>query len=549
MTDIVRFESSEDKVNIIKVMGVGGGGSNAVTHMYETGITGVDFVICNTDDQALQRSPVENKLHLGDQMLGAGNVPAAGRKAAEDTEDRIRESLGADTKMLFITAGMGGGTGTGAAPVVAKIARELGILTVGIVTLPFSFEGKRRQQQARDGITELRKNIDALLVISNDKLREEYGDMKLTDAFKRADDVLNIAAKGIAEIITVTGYVNVDFKDVDNIMRDSGKAIMGSGYADGKDRALHAVEEAVHSPLLDDSDITGAKNILAYITSGEEEVTLDEVTEIIEYVQDATGKVSEVIWGNGEDMALGKGIRVTLIATGFAVEETLEPVKHTVEFELPKNTLKGEPKTETETHEEPAVEPKEDEIRVVIKPAETEPEKTVEPPVKDVAMEEEKSAKKMHSLYDDDEQEDVGVNVSERSIDVRPDTTYGKAQQTATPSVKVYDNPFRRNDDDDVDVPAFRDMSSAETITVRKIEVKPVQTRQYTEKEELRRARLASLTMNIKTQQGIENMENVPAYARLGVDIDAKTEGLSHTTVKKDLGLSEDNTYINVDVD
>ena len=565
MTDIVRFDSSDERTNIIKVMGVGGGGSNAVTHMYETGITGVDFVICNTDDQALQRSPVENKLHLGDQMLGAGNVPAAGRKAAEDTEDRIRESLGADTKMLFITAGMGGGTGTGAAPVVAKIARELGILTVGIVTLPFSFEGKRRQQQARDGITELRKNIDALLVISNDKLREEYGDMKLTEAFKRADDVLNIAAKGIAEIITVTGYVNVDFKDVDNIMRDSGKAIMGSGYADGEDRALHAVEDAVHSPLLDDSDITGAKNILAYITSGEEEVTLDEVTEIIEYVQDATGKVSEVIWGNGEDMTLGKGIRVTLIATGFAVEETLEPVKHTVEFELPKNTLKSEPKAEEQ--EVTPVEPKEDEIRVIVKPVEAEPEeqekpavqfeavtpvepeKDIEPSAKDDVQEEEpKPTKKMHTLYDDDQEDEV-IDVNRKPVDIEPLTTYDKAQQTATPSAKVYDNPFRRNDDDDVDVPAFRDMTATETITARRIETKPAQVRQFSEKEELRRARLAGLTMNLKTQQGLENMENVPAYARLGIDINAKTEELSHTTIKKNMGLSEDNTYINVDID
>lgn len=548
MTDIVRFESSEDKANIIKVMGIGGGGSNAVTHMYENGITGVDFVICNTDDQALQKSPVENKLHLGDHMLGAGNIPAVGRKAAEDTEEKIRESLGTDTKMLFITAGMGGGTGTGAAPVVARIARELDILTVGIVTLPFSFEGKRRQQQAREGIAELRKNVDALLVISNDKLREQYGNMKLTEAFRKADDVLNIAAKGIAEIITVTGYVNVDFKDVNNVMRNSGKAIMGSGYATGEDRAMHAVEEAVHSPLLDDSDITGAKNLLVYITSGEEEVSLDEVTNIVEYVQDATGNVAEVIWGNGEDMTLEKGICVTLIATGFAVDEVLEPVKHTVEFELPKNTLKNEPKTET--HEEPAVEPKEEEIRAVIKTAETEPEKTVEQPVRNnVGEEETKSAKKTHSLYDDDEQEDVSVNVSEKRADVKTETAYDKAQQTATPSTKVYDNPFRRNDDDDVDVPDFRNMSSTETVTAKKIDVKPVQVRQYTEKEELRRARLASLTMNIKTQQGLENMENVPAYARLGIDINAKTEELSHTTMKKDMGLSEDNSYINVDVD
>ena len=214
MPDLVRFDAPEEKPNIIKVMGVGGGGSNAVTHMFSEGITGVDFILCNTDDQALQKSPVENKLHIGDHALGAGNVPSEGRKAAEQTEDRIREVLQDDTKMLFITAGMGGGTGTGAAPVVARIARELGILTVGIVTLPFSFEGKRRQQQAADGIAELRKNVDALLVISNDKLREEYGNMKLTEAFKKADDVLKIAAKGIAEIITVTGYVNVDFEDV-----------------------------------------------------------------------------------------------------------------------------------------------------------------------------------------------------------------------------------------------------------------------------------------------------------------------------------------------
>ena len=317
MTDLIKFDTKEERPNIIKVIGVGGGGSNAVTHMFTEGIQGVDFILCNTDYQALEKSPVATKVHLGKRSLGAGNVPAVGREAAMETTEELREMLGEDTKMLFITAGMGGGTGTGAAPVVASIARELDILTVGIVTMPFSCEGKRRQQQALDGIAELRKHVDTLLVISNDKLRDEYGDMKLTQAFKKADDVLKTAAKGIAEIITVTGYVNVDFQDVNTVMRDSGKAIMGSGYAEGEDRAIRAVEEAVHSPLLDDSDIKGAKNILIYITSGNDEVSLDEVMEITEYVQDATGNCSEVIWGNGEDASLGGGLNVTLIATGF----------------------------------------------------------------------------------------------------------------------------------------------------------------------------------------------------------------------------------------
>jgi len=553
MTDIVRFDAPEEKPNIIKVMGVGGGGSNAVTHMYENGITGVDFVLCNTDDQALQRSPVENKLHLGNHALGAGNVPAVGRKAAEETEEKIRESLSDDTKMLFITAGMGGGTGTGAAPVVARIARELGILTVGIVTLPFSFEGKRRQQQAQEGIAELRKNVDALLVISNDKLREQYGNMKLTEAFQKADDVLKIAAKGIAEIITVTGYVNVDFEDVNNVMRDSGKAIMGSSFAEGDDRALHAVEEAVHSPLLDDSDITGAKNILVYITSGEDEVSLDEVTDIIEYVQDATGKVSEVIWGNGEDASLGKGIRVTLIATGFPIGETSEPVKHVVEVGLPKNTLKTEPKAEQDVEPEPVAEPEPngDEIKVIRKIIEQpKPQEQVAkaPTQEDVT----KPVRKTYSLYDDDNdcsKDNDDVNMTVKHVDNEHETSFQKAHETATPSVRHYDNPFSSNDDDDVDVPSFKDMTAPDVITAKKIEVKPVQIHQYDEKEEMRRARLAGLTMNMKSQRGIENMENVPAYARLGIDINAKQEELSHTTIKKNTGLSEDNAYINVDVD
>ena len=551
MTDIVRFDEPEEKPNIIKVMGVGGGGSNAVTHMFSDGIIGVDFVLCNTDDQALQRSPVENKLHIGDHALGAGNIPAVGRKTAEDTEDRIREVLSDGTKMLFITAGMGGGTGTGAAPVVARISKELGILTVGIVTLPFSFEGKRRQQQAAEGIAELRKYVDALLVISNDKLRDEYGDMKLTEAFKKADDVLKIAAKGIAEIITVTGYVNVDFEDVNNVMRDSGKAIMGSGYAKGEDRALRAVEEAVNSPLLDDSDITGAKNILVYITSGTEEVTLDEVSEINEYVQTATGKVSEVIWGNGEDIDLEDGLRVVLIATGFgeAPKKEQEPIKHTFEDNKIKDPAKEAARIMAfETVDDEPQKEDEGEIRVIIKHDDEESQ------AEEAPAEDDSPVVKRHTLYDDDVKDNKDDDddrmydgPSDSGITVRrvsPDEP-----RSNEPSAPRINNPFRFDDDDDVDVPTVRDMSESQTITAVKVDTKPAQTRQLDQKEMLRRQRFMSFNMDFKSQAALENMENVPAYARMGVNIETDDNEISNYSVNKETGLREDNSFLHDNVD
>jgi cell division protein FtsZ len=547
--DIVRFAPPEEKQNIIKVMGVGGGGSNAVTHMFSEGITGVDFVLCNTDDQALQRSPVENKLHIGKHALGAGNIPAVGRAAAEETEEKIHEILDDGTRMLFITAGMGGGTGTGAAPVVARISKELGILTVGIVTLPFSFEGKRRQQQAVEGIVELRKYVDALLVISNDKLRQEYGNMKLTEAFKMADDVLKIAAKGIAEIITVTGYVNVDFEDVKNVMKDSGKAIMGSGYAKGEDRALKAVEEAVHSPLLDDSDITGAKNILVYITSGTEEVKLDEVTEINEYVQDATGKVSEVIWGNGEDMSLEDGIRVTLIATGFGNDEEKkeEPVKkHTVEDNKIKDPSKEMPK-------QPVAD---DEIRSYVKKEEPimKIEEVEEEKQQEKKPQEEAPTIKRHTLYDDDETPNVKENKnynddSDSGITVHritPDAP--RNNEPSAPAPRRFDNPFR-NDDDDVDVPGFRNMNGNQSVTMMQVETKPVQTRQLDQKEILRRQRFMSFNTDPRSLAAIESMENIPAYARMDMKFDTEDTELSDYSINKETGLRENNSFLHDNVD
>jgi cell division protein FtsZ len=323
MTDMLRFDHPKNQSSIIKVIGVGGGGSNAVTHMYKMGIKGVDFVICNTDTQAMESSPVPTKIQLGAKLtggLGAGSVPSIGRNAALETTEEIRELFSKDTRMVFITAGLGGGTGTGAAPVIAKIAKEMKILTVGIVTIPFAFEGRKRRQFADGGVSQIKQHVDALLIISNDKLRELCGDLRLSEAFKRADNVLTTAAKGIAEIITVTGYINVDFEDVKTVMQNSGVAIMGTGIAGGENRAEKAVEEALSSPLLDNNDIEGAANLLLYILSGSEEVTLDEVTEITNYIQHKTKMTAEVIWGNGFDETLGDQISVTIIATGFDAE-------------------------------------------------------------------------------------------------------------------------------------------------------------------------------------------------------------------------------------
>jgi cell division protein FtsZ len=320
MPDMLKFDLPKNQSSIIKVIGVGGGGGNAVNHMFRQGIKGVDFIICNTDAQALETSPVPTKIQLGAHLtsgLGAGAAPSVGRNAALENAEDIKAVLGKGTKMLFITAGLGGGTGTGAAPVIAQIARELEILTVGIVTIPFSFEGRKRRQSAEEGIREMKQNVDALLIISNDKLRMLCGDLPLSEAFKRADNVLTTAAKGIAEIITVAGYINVDFEDVKTVMKNSGVAIMGTGVASGTNRAQMAVEEALNSPLLDNNDIEGAGNLLLYIASGMEEITMDEVTEITDYIQTKTKSTGEIIWGNGFDETLNDKISVTIIATGF----------------------------------------------------------------------------------------------------------------------------------------------------------------------------------------------------------------------------------------
>ncbi len=350
---MIQFELTKENPSIIKVIGVGGGGSNAVNHMFRQGINGVEFLVCNTDAQALEVSPVPRKIQLGTSLTegrGAGAIPEVGKQAAIENIEDLKNTLKDNTKMVFITAGMGGGTGTGAAPIIAGVAKEMGVLTVGIVTIPFSFEGKKRKLHAESGIEEMKKNVDALLVISNDKLREIYGNLPLTQAFGNADDVLAIAAKSIAEIITVTMQVNVDFADIETVMKDSGVAIMGSATAEGESRAIRAAEQAIDSPLLNDSHIEGARYILLNITSGSKEATMDEVGEINDYIQEQAGQTADIIMGIGSDPTLGDKISVTIIATGFKtslqmVSETKKPERivhvlsqeKTVKFEI--NTL------------------------------------------------------------------------------------------------------------------------------------------------------------------------------------------------------------------
>lgn len=546
MPQMLKFEHPKEQSNIIKVIGVGGGGSNAVTHMYHQGIKGVDFVLCNTDAQALEISPVPNKIHLGKRQLGAGNMPAVGREAAIETITEIKELLEPHTKMLFITAGMGGGTGTGAAPVVAQVARELDILTVGIVTLPFSFEGKKRRQQAIEGIEELRKYVDTLLIISNDKLREEYGNMRLTEAFKKADDVLTTASKGIAEIITVTGYINVDFEDVRTVMQNSGKAIMGSAKAEGENRALKAIEDAMRSPLLNDSNIVGAKNILLYITSGEIEISLDEVHEITDYIQHICGNTAEVIWGNGVDESLGNNIAISVIATGFDNEENL--------VLTPGNT------TTKVTH--------------LYGPQETTPKASTE---KDAA----RTPVKVHTLVDEEPKEQIteskttttAINTLNQNAAIvhrlfdQPETSEADSPaieeanevEASTPEIAVFKKINFEADDIFLEITNPQDlhqpMPNPVSFSLRTSQSNDDGDKLEMERKSLeRQARLKALSLKIKTNEGLEELERQPAYMRKGTEIKFQDDeqDLSRYSINNDPmrpGLRSDNSFLHDNVD
>lgn len=341
--DNISFDLPKNQSNVIKVIGVGGGGSNAINHMFQQGIKGVDFVICNTDAQALENSPVPNRIQLGVSLtegLGAGANPKVGEQSALESIDDIQAMLSTNTKMVFVTAGMGGGTGTGAAPIIAQTAKDMDILTVGIVTIPFNFEGKIRNEQAQEGVEKLRKNVDSLIVINNNKLREVYGNLGFKAGYSKADEVLATAARGIAEVITHHYTQNIDLRDAKTVLSDSGTAIMGSASAAGENRAKDAITKALDSPLLNDNKIRGAKNVLLLIVSGSDEITIDEIGEISDHIQEEAGHSANIIMGVGEDEGLENAIAITIIATGFNAEQQNEIVNtetkkiiHTLEDE------------------------------------------------------------------------------------------------------------------------------------------------------------------------------------------------------------------------
>lgn len=541
MTQMLKFEHPKEQSNIIKVIGVGGGGSNAVTHMYHQGIKGVDFVLCNTDSQALDISPVPNKIHLGKRQLGAGNIPSVGRDAALETVSEIKELLEPHTKMLFITAGMGGGTGTGAAPVVAQIARELDILTVGIVTLPFSFEGKKRKQQAIEGIEELRKNVDTLLIISNDKLREEYGNMRLTEAFKKADDVLTTASKGIAEIITVTGYINVDFEDVKTVMKESGKAIMGSATAEGENRALKAIDDAMRSPLLNDSNISGAKNILLYITSGEEEISLDEVHEITDYIQQTCGNTAEVIWGNGVDESLGSKIAITIIATGFESDELLDygtqrPAVKVTEL-YPNQLKKG---TGIPLYQESSNDNKSIKVHSL---GDDSNHLNTEKPIKkepDFLPKNDEGISKKHNLFDD-------IEINEEKA-LQNDWQSEALEEIKPVQKKEIIEPLFEITNQRKESPAQEAIKNTSSyLSENSDEEKNELERKFLE----RQARLKAMSLKFKTNEGLEELERVPAYKRKGTELNSQSESqdISRYNLDGKPGLRSDNSYLHDNVD
>lgn len=502
---MLAFDSPKDQSSIIKVLGVGGGGGNAVNHMFSQGIQGVDFILCNTDAQALENSPIPTKIQLGTSLTegrGAGSKPEVGRNAAIEDIEKIKEVLDVNTKMLFITAGMGGGTGTGAAPVIAQAAAELDILTVGIVTIPFGFEGRKRKQLAEAGIDEMKKYVDTILIISNDKLRELHGNLKLSEAFSRADNILATAAKGIAEIITVTGYINVDFEDVKTVMKDSGVAIMGAGVAEGETRAMDAAEMALNSPLLNDNDIHGANNMLLYIATGSEsEISMDEVSEITDYIIDQTGEQCEVIWGSGTDKNLGNAISITLIATGFEREgmTTKEPAKL---------------KTVTPLHQEVPT-AKASEIKT------TSFTPTIEEPTLMVKKEEEKAPKIEHQLFQ---------------------TT---AQKMSTPETK---QEARKETQPNIVIKSYEEEAPEASEITNENDVKKTEPSRISEESERKlseRARkLRQLSYINKSGKNIDEMENVPAYKRKNIHISHTVSSQESEVARYSLSDNEGNTEI-----
>lgn len=557
----------KEQSSIIKVIGVGGGGCNAVNHMFNQGIKDVNFVICNTDGQALDISPVPNKIQLGPDLTkgrGAGSHPSTGKEATMESMKEVKEVLEKNTEMVFVTAGMGGGTGTGGGPVIAKTAKDLGILTIGIVTMPFGFEGKRRRQQAEEGLAEMRKNVDAILIISNDKLREIYGNLEFNAAFAKADDILATAAKGIAEIITVPGYVNVDFEDVKTVLRNSGLAIMGSARANGENRAMEAVKGALASPLLNDSDISGAKNILLNISSGTKPVLMDEISEITEFVQEAAGNDCDIIWGNCNDELLGDDILVTLIATGFETEKErrvkmqketvvkvfLDPVEKKTQFEDISNQDNEQPDDKMPEMEIKLVNPLKPED---IRPVDSSP--VSESDVKRNAQNNDQSPRQFTfefngSLFDFSNEEselenDAPINILQQDS--------GDDEHSEPEALRFIVRNELKDDQTDEDLPEVR-MPEKRELERPNLADNKDRMKMISQHESERVKRLKSLSLRLNN---LDELEKTPAYMRRNIQLedtpDSSQTNLSNYSLNErdgnGLQIRRNNTFLHDNVD
>ena len=537
----MKFDLPKDQTSIIKVIGVGGGGSNAVNHMFNQGIKGVDFLVCNTDNQALDLSPVPIKIQLGASLTagrGAGSIPEVGKNAAIENVDEIKDILAKNTNMVFITAGMGGGTGTGAAPVIAKIAKEMGILTVGIVTIPFNFEGRKRKIQAEAGVEEMRQSVDTLVVICNDRLREMYGNLNLSEAFAQADNVLATAAKGIAEIITVTGSINVDFEDVRTVMADSGVAIMGSARAEGEDRAVKAVEQALASPLLNDNDIQGARYVLLNITYGSQEIQMDEVSEITDYIQEEAGLTADVIWGHGFDEGLGDEICVTIIATGF---NSNPDTGHQIERTPEKKVMKLEDEA-----------------------IKTSPVNSPTPEVsKTVADLPEPFLKTSESTSEKEEtSQEESIDFSQRTIEFelnKKEKTTSFETTTNNETTEVSNNSFEPYLK--TTTPVTSNEEAREEVSNETSNESVVSPEEQQRRANERIAKLKELSMKLRAPSGISDLENEPAYKRRNIELDntphSSESEVSRFTLSEEEdedgekrgGLRSNNSFLHDNVD
>lgn len=525
--NLFEFNLPKNRSSIIKVIGVGGGGGNAINYMFENGIEGVDFVVCNTDSQALEASPVPTKIQLGTELtegLGAGSNPEMGRKAAEESIDKVKELLDANTKMLFITAGMGGGTGTGAAPIIAEVAKEKDILTVGVVTIPFSTEGGNRHQYAIEGLKELRRNVDTLLVINNDKLIEIYGDLTFTQAFAKANEVLNTATKGIAEVISQHLLVNIDLNDARRVLENSGTAVMGQATASGENRAIEAVKGALDSPLLNDNNIKGAKQVLLKIVTGagEEEIRMLELADIKKKIQEAAGCEVNIIEGIGIDPELNGEVCVTVIATGFNVKVIKDDVTVTLDGEKTIDDVLQEELMQ----EEIQLEKKEEEVQQTIfdstDEAVEEVKETEEESVHEVEMNTQHEEKEIMEIAAENE---IELDLEPQKVVVSLDDDVALPDELI-PTLKMEE-----------DVAVEQEIEEA----INESEEMPLQQDVLTNKSREREDRLKTISMKLRTPSGLTSLEDEPAYKRDNVELEETPHSSESEVSKYTLSEGEDN--------